>query len=49
MLNRERGQIRKIEGYEDRWRLRVGNWRIVFRQDADGVHVLEVVVRRDAH
>jgi mRNA interferase RelE/StbE len=44
-----RGQIRKLEGYDDRWRLRVGNWRVIFRQDTDSVHVLEVVLRRDAY
>lgn len=44
-----RGSVRKLQGYNDRWRLRIGDWRVIFRFDNDGVLVLEVSDRRDAY
>jgi mRNA interferase RelE/StbE len=43
-----RGDVRRVRGTEDEWRLRVGDWRIRFRY-VSGTSVLEVlrVRRRD--
>ncbi len=47
----EGGEVRKLKGSADRWRLRVGDWRAIFRYDADGrvVHVVTVLHRSDAY
>jgi mRNA interferase RelE/StbE len=44
-----RGDVKKLRGGEDEWRLRVGDWRVVFQLDGDVVHVLSVLLRRDAY
>lgn len=42
------GDVKKLRGTQDEWRLRVGDWQVRFRWDADGgvVRVLSVQ-RRD--
>ena len=47
----EGGEVRKLKGSTDRWRLRVGAWRVIFRYDADGrvVHVVTVLHRSEAY
>jgi mRNA interferase RelE/StbE len=30
-LNFPQGDVRKLKGVEDRWRLRVGDWRVILR------------------
>ena len=45
------GDVRKLSGRKDEWRLRVGDWRIRFRYDraAKTIVVLRVLDRRDAY
>jgi mRNA interferase RelE/StbE len=35
-----RGDVRKFQGRDDEWRLRVGDWRIRFTRDQDTGDVL---------
>ena len=46
-----RGDAQKLTGRGDQWRLRVGNWRVIFRPDfQDGVVVvLRVLPRSQAY
>jgi mRNA interferase RelE/StbE len=34
--------VKKLKGYENRWRIRVGDWRVVYRIE-DGLLVIIVV------
>jgi hypothetical protein len=44
------GDIRKLEGGADEWRLRARDWRVIFaRGPAGDIHDLRVVNRRDAY
>ena len=45
------GEVRKLKGCADRWRLRVGDWHVIFRYDADGriAHVVTVLHRSEAY
>lgn len=43
------GDIRKLAGSENRWRLRVGDWRVRFQLDGDQIYILSVLNRRDAY
>ena len=45
------GDVRKLTGLQERWRLRVGDWRILFRfeRDSQAIIVLRVLNRRDAY
>lgn len=45
------GEVRQLKGIPDRWRLRVGDWRVIFRYDAEGrvVSVLTVLHRSEAY
>ena len=45
------GDVRKLKGSADRWRLRVGDWRAIFRYDADGriVYILTILHRSEAY
>lgn len=45
-----RGDVKKLRGAREQWRLRVGNWRVIFTFDPPGfMTVLAVVPRRDAY
>ena len=46
-----RGDIRKLRGKEDEWRLRCGDWRIRFRPDYEArvIVVLHVLPRGIAY
>jgi mRNA interferase RelE/StbE len=44
-----RGDIRKLEGASGGWRLRVGDWRVIFTRDGGALRVLAVANRRDAY
>lgn len=45
------GDVKKLEGYGDRWRQRVGDWRVIFRRQSPShvLLVLNVTLRRDAY
>jgi mRNA-degrading endonuclease RelE of RelBE toxin-antitoxin system len=43
------GDVRKLQGAEEEWRLRSGDWRVIFARDGRDVHVLRVLNRRDAY
>jgi mRNA interferase RelE/StbE len=44
------GDVVKLTGLEDEWRLRVGGWRVRFQRDSSGViHVLRVLPRGRAY
>ena len=44
------GDVVKLAGADDEWRLRVGDWRVRFGRDSDGiVHVLRVLPRGRAY
>ena len=47
----EAGDVKKLKGHPDEWRLRVGDWRVVFKYEGQPrrLNVLEVVNRRDAY
>lgn len=41
---------KKIQGFNDRWRIRVGEWRIICKEDkaADTIYMLSIVMRKAA-
>ena len=44
------GDVKKLAGAEARWRLRVGDWRVIFAFDPPGhITVLAVADRREAY
>ena len=43
------GDIRALTGRPGEYRMRVGNWRVLFRIDGDWAVVTRVVLRRDAY
>jgi len=49
--NSHEGDVRKLKGLHERWRLRVGDWRVLFRFDRDrqAIIILRVLNRRDAY
>src|SRR5262249_51063304 len=45
------GDVKKLQGVGNRWRLRVGDWRVLFRflSETQTLVVLRVLNRRDAY
>ena len=43
------GDLSKLRGTQNEWRLRVGNWRVRLKIDNDLVHILRVLHRREAY
>jgi mRNA-degrading endonuclease RelE of RelBE toxin-antitoxin system len=43
------GDALKLQASGDRWRLRVGDWRVIFIREGATIRVTEVVNRRDAY
>ena len=43
------GDVRKLEGASDLWRLRTGDWRVIFTRREGTVSIVEIVNRRDAY
>ena len=45
------GDVKKLKGRENRWRLRVGDWRVIFARDTQAreIVVLEVGSRGGAY
>jgi mRNA-degrading endonuclease RelE of RelBE toxin-antitoxin system len=47
-----RGDVRKLQGRPDEWRLRVGDWRMLFTHESEPdehVSVVAIRLRRDAY
>ena len=43
------GNIKKLKGFKDRYRLRVGNYRVLFQLDKDTVIVYDFGDRKDIY
>lgn len=44
------GDVRKLEGRDNEWWLRIGDWRVTFaRGERDSVAILTIRNRRDAY
>ncbi len=44
------GDVVKLTGSQDEWRLRIGDWRVRFHRDSTGlIHVLRVLPRGRAY
>ena len=43
------GDIKKLSGAENKYRLRVGNYRVLFRLDGNRIQVYSVRDRKDAY
>ena len=50
-LATDSGNVKQLEGFEPpRYRLRIGDWRVVFRKSGDGdIEVVRVRNRREAY
>jgi mRNA-degrading endonuclease RelE of RelBE toxin-antitoxin system len=50
-LATDAGNVKQLEGFDPpRYRLRIGNWRVIFRKSGDGViEVIRVRNRREAY
>lgn len=49
-VERGDGDVRKVRGvHPPKWRLRVGNWRVLFQPTAWGICILHVRPRKDAY
>ena len=50
-LKTEAGNVRQLHGFDPpQYRLRVGDWRIIFRQSGgDSIHIVRVRNRREAY
>jgi mRNA interferase RelE/StbE len=42
-------QVKRLQGEERLWRLRVGDWRVIFNQDMVVVHVVRIASRGSAY
>jgi mRNA interferase RelE/StbE len=43
------GDIKKLHGRSNAWRLRVGDYRVIFSDDPEGITVSRVLSRQSAH
>ena len=43
------GDVKKLQGADNLWRIRAGDWRIVFSRDGDSIVIVAVSNRRDAY
>ena len=50
-LRDDTGDIKKLEGPDQQWRIRVGDWRTIFAYDdpTGRMRIVQVVNRRDAY
>ena len=44
-----RGDVKKLRGKPNEWRLRVGHWRVIFELWADAAWITDVADRQDAY
>lgn len=45
----ETGDIRKLQGNSGQWRLRVGDWRVIYEERLGQTVIVKVENRRDAY
>ena len=47
----EQGDVKRLRGYEDEWRLRVGDWRVrlTFDRATESIEVLRILPRGRAY
>ena len=45
----EHGDIKKLQGRSNQWRLRVGDWRVVYEEQTGETRIVGVDNRRDAY
>jgi mRNA interferase RelE/StbE len=43
------GDVKKLQARSDTWRLRIGEYRVIFSEDSERVHVLVVAPRQSAY
>lgn len=43
------GDIRKLKGYENDYRLRIGNYRVIYKTDGDTIIISDVLPRGEAY
>ncbi len=50
-LATDAGNVKQLEGFDPPWyRLRIGNWRFIFRKSGDGaIEIVRVRNRREAY
>ncbi len=49
IYNLPSGDIKRLRGYTDLYRLRIGDWRILFTMIADRITIEDVLPRGDAY
>ena len=43
------GDFKKLQGGSNEWRLRVGDWRVIYEEQAGQTVILRILNRRDAY
>ncbi len=43
------GDIKKLKGRDKQFRLRIGNWRVIFRDIETGIEILAILPRGQAY
>jgi len=41
--------LKKLQGKPDRWRIRVGNYRIIFEKEKDYISIIAIKHRKEAY
>ncbi|WP_017672528.1 type II toxin-antitoxin system RelE/ParE family toxin [Blastomonas sp. AAP53] len=42
-------QVKRLKGEDRLWRLRVGDWRVIFNEDRVVVHIVQIAPRGSAY
>jgi len=50
-INLQSLRKKKLQGYDNRWRIRVGDWRIIYEENkaTDTIYVISVEQRKDVY
>lgn len=43
------GNVKRLRNFVPRYRLRVGDWRVLFEVSGNAIHVWRIIHRRDAY
>ncbi|HET9067974.1 MAG TPA: type II toxin-antitoxin system RelE/ParE family toxin [Amaricoccus sp.] len=41
--------VKMLHGYDGMWRLRVGDWRVLYRDDVDVLRIMDIKARGNAY